>query len=343
MNGRITLAYLGVLLLSTWGTSAMRAQAPARTDAPAGRAPDQAAEPANPKLKPNPLEALRKFEPPADEEYELGRGDEIQVDFTGRPELQTKLVMGPDGRITLPLAGELQLAGLSRTEAAKKIETSLSPYYANLSALVTVTRYTANRVLVLGAVDHPGPMVFDGVPTLLEAVTRGGLPLVGPLKRPQIPDQCAIYRGSDEVMWVQLRQLVESGNPLADIRLRREDVVYVPDPSERFVSVLGEVNHPGAVELDTNSTVASVLAGAGGITEKAGANPRLQIIDPKTGTSRVLSFKDLLKPAKSLEVTLKPGDILYIPESGFYRATYLLERINPLASLAVLAAVNGAL
>jgi polysaccharide export outer membrane protein len=212
-----------------------------------------------------------------------------------------------------------------------------------LSALVTVTKYTANRVLVLGAVDHPGPMVFDGVPTLLEAVTRGGLPLVGPLKRPQIPDQCAIYRGSDEVMWVQLRQLVESGNPLADIRLRREDVVYVPDPSERFISVLGEVNHPGAVQLNINSTLASVLADAGGITEKAGANPHLQIVDPKTGTSRLISFKDLLKPTKSLEVTLKPGEILFVPESGFYRVTYLLERVNPLASLAVLAAVNGAL
>jgi polysaccharide export outer membrane protein len=317
----------------------MRAQVSVRVDASASQTP----EPANPQLKPNPLEALRKFEPAADEEYQLGCGDEIQIDYPGRPELQTKLVVGPDGRITLPLAGEIALAGSSRAEAAKKIETALSPYYSNLSALVTVTKYTANRVLVLGAVDHPGPMEFDGVPTLLEAVTRGGLPLVGPLKRPQIPDQCAIYRGSDEVMWVQLRQLVESGNPLADIRLRREDVVYVPDPSERFISVLGEVNHPGAVELNSTSTLASVLADAGGITEKAGANPHLQIVDAKTGTSKVLSFKDLLKPTKSLEVTLKPGEILFVPESGFYRATYLLERINPLASLAVLAAVNGAL
>ncbi|HEY2856846.1 MAG TPA: polysaccharide biosynthesis/export family protein [Terracidiphilus sp.] len=344
MNRRTTIAAL-VLLMGTAAQSALRAQQPAGAGAPAGQAPQAVAQadPANPELKPNPLEALRKFEPAADEEYQLGRGDEIQIDFTGRPELQTKLTIGPDGRITLPLAGELQLAGSSRSDAAKKIETALTPYYSNLSTLVTVTRYTANRVLVLGAVDHPGPMVFDGVPTLLEAVTRGGLPLVGPLKRPQIPDQCAIYRGSDQVMWVQLRQLVESGNPLADIRLRREDVVYVPDPSERFISVLGEVNHPGAVQLGANSTLASILADAGGITEKAGSNPHLQIVDPKSGVTRSVAFKDLLKPTKSLEVTLKPGEILFVPESGFYRASFLLERINPLASLAVLAAVNGAL
>jgi polysaccharide biosynthesis/export protein len=341
MFGSIANVCLGVLVVSAISTPAFqaRAQAPATADTAA----PQELNPPNPQLKPNPLEALRKFEPAADEEYQLGRGDEIQIDFTGRPELQAKLVIGPDGRITLPVAGEIMLAGANRSEAAQKIVTALAPYYANLSVLVTVTKYTANRVLVLGAVDHPGPMVFDGQPTLLEAITRGGLPLVGPLKRPQIPDQCAIYRGSDKVMWVQLRQLVESGNPLADIRLRREDVVYVPDPSERFVSVLGEVNHPGAVQLNSNSTLISVLADAGGITEKAGGRPHIQVVDPKSGTSRSIAFNDLLNPAKSLEVSLKPGEIVYVPQSGFYRASFLLERINPLASLAVLAAVNGAL
>lgn len=339
MFGRISNVWLGVLLASAIATPAVQAQGPVRGDAPAPQSSDTP----NPQLKPNPLEALRKFEPPADEEYQLGRGDEIQIDFTGRPELQAKLVIGPDGRITLPLAGELMLAGATRTEAAQKIVAALAPYYANLSVLVTVTKYTANRVLVLGAVDHPGPMEFDGQPTLLEAITRGGLPQVGPLKRPQIPDQCAIYRGNDKIMWVQLRQLIDSGNPLADIRLRRDDVVYIPDPSERYVSVLGEVNHPGAVQLSSNSTLASVLADAGGITEKAGGHPHLEIVDPKTGTSRSIAFKDLLKPAKSLEVTLNPGDIIYVPQSGFYRATYFLERLNPMASLAVLAAVNGAL
>jgi polysaccharide export outer membrane protein len=328
-----------VLVAGATGLSAIQAQQPAQ---PVARA-SQISDTPNPQLKPNPIEALRKFEPAADEEYQLGRGDEIQIDFSGRPELQAKLVVGPDGRVTLPLAGELMLAGESRSGAAKKVEAALSAYYSNLSVLVTVTKYTANRVLVLGAVDHPGPLVFDGTPTLLEAITRGGLPLVGPLKRPQIPDQCAIYRGSDQVMWVQLRQLVDSGNPLADLRLRRDDVVYVPDPSDRFVSVMGEVNHPGAVELASNSTLSSILAMAGGITEKAGGSPHVQIVDPKNGTSRTILFKDLLNPAKSLEITLHPGDIVYVPVSGFYRATYFLERLSPVTTLATLAAVNGAL
>jgi polysaccharide export outer membrane protein len=339
VNGRILnsglVAGLGALLAIAMGASPVCAQAPQQPGS-------AASDPASPALKPNPLEALRKFEPAADEEYQLGRGDEIQVDFSGRPDLQAKQVVGPDGRITLPLAGEVMMAGETRSGAARKVEMALAPYYANLGVMVTVTRYTANRVLVLGAVDHPGPVMFDGAPTLLEAITRGGLPLVGPLKRPQIPDQCAIYRGSDKVMWVELRQLVDSGNPLADIRLRRDDVVYVPDPSDRFVSVMGEVNHPGPVELNSTSTLSSVLAMAGGITDKAGGDPHVQIVDTKTGASRLIKFKDLLNSSRTLEITLHPGDIIYVPVSGFYRATYFLERLSPLTTLATLAAVNGA-
>jgi hypothetical protein len=86
-------------------------------------------EPPDPQLKPNPLEVLRNFEPAADEEYRLGKGDEIAVDFVGRPDLATRLVIGPDGRITLPLAGDLVLSGQTRGEAARAIEAALSSYY----------------------------------------------------------------------------------------------------------------------------------------------------------------------------------------------------------------------
>jgi polysaccharide export outer membrane protein len=293
-----------------------------------------------PQLKANPLETLRNFEPAEDEEYRLGKGDEIEVDFSGRPELTAKLVIGPDGRITLPLAGDLQLAGLTRAEAAKTVQTALATYYNNLSAQVSVTKYTANKVLLLGAVEKPGVLLFDGTPTLLEALTRGGLEL-GPNKTARIPERCAIYRGHDQVVWVDLKALIDAGNALADLRLRRDDVIYVPNGQERFVSVLGQVQRPGAVALTSTSTLASVLAEAGGFTDKAGNKPHIQIVDPATGKSEIISFNDILNPAKSLEVTLKPGEIIFVPQTGFYRATYVLERLSPALSVATLAMFAG--
>ncbi len=299
-----------------------------------------------PELKPSPLATLRSFEPARDEEYRVGKGDEITIDFAGRPEMQAKLVVGPDGRITLPLAGDIMLAELTRGEAAKAIDASLAKYYLNLVAQVTITKYTANRVVLVGAVDRPGTYTFDGIPTLLEVLARGGIE-AGPNRSGetpavnQIPELCAIYRGSEQVVWVELRALMESGNAMADLRLRRDDVVYVPSASERFVSVLGEVQHPGAIPLAHNSTVASLLAQAGGITDHAGNNAHIQIVDPSSGSSRVLTFKEVLNPAKLLEVTLRPGDIIYVPKSGLYRGTYVLERFSPLLSVATMAMYAG--
>jgi len=294
----------------------------------------------DPVLKPNPLEALRNFEPAEDEEYRLGKGDEIVIDFPGRAEMQAKLTIGPDGRITLPLAGDLMVSGLTRTEAAHAVSSALEKYYAHLEAQITVSKYTANRVIVLGDVEHPGIVTFDGAPTLLEALTRSGL-VTDPKKSPRIPERCAVYRGREQVVWVDLKALVDSGNPLADLRLRRDDVVYVPNGGERFVSVLGEVQHPGAIQLTSSSTLPSVLAEAGGFTEKAGNTPRIQIVDPKNGTSRLISSRDLVNPSKALEVTLHPGEIIFVPQSGFSRATYYLQRLSPLFQLSTLSYLVG--
>jgi polysaccharide export outer membrane protein len=354
MRRRIGIACI-ILLLSAAGK--LPAQQPATSqDTTDLQTPAQiqaelqsqaAAPPASePTLKPNPLDTLRSFEPGTDEEYRLGKGDAITVDFSGRPEMQAKLLVGPDGRITLPLAGEVMLDGLTRAEAAGAIETALAQYFSNLVVQVTVTQYTANRILLLGAVEHPGTLTFDGTPTLLEAITRGGLQTVGANtnnQASQIPERCAIYRGRDQVVWVQLRELLQSGNALADLRLRRGDIIYVPSASERFVSVLGEVQHPGAIPLQYNSTVASVLAEAGGFTDRAGSKPHIQIVDPTSGNSRLISMNDLLNPAKSLEVTLRPGEIIFVPQSGFYHATYFLERLSPLVSVASMAFYAGVL
>jgi polysaccharide export outer membrane protein len=307
----------------------------ANTPQPSDHSPD-------PQLKQNPLTMLREFQPDADEEYRLGRGDEITVDFAGRPDLQAKLVIGPDGRITIPLVGDIVLNGRTRGEAARAIETALATYYQNLTAQVTVTKYTANHVLVLGAVDKPGLITFDGQPTLLEALSRAGMaPGPPPHAGGLIPERCAIYRGQDKVVWVDVKKLIDSGNSLADLRLRRDDVVYVPNAAESFVSVLGEVGHPGAVPLSGTSTLASVLAESGGFTVKAGNNPHIQIVDPSSGVSRTVSFHDLLNPVKAREFTLKPGEILYVPQTGFARATYVLERLNPVMTAFTFAAVAG--
>ncbi len=296
-------------------------------------------------LKPISLTALQSYEEPANQEYALGRGDEISIDFASNPELSCKRIVGPDGRVTISPAGSISVADQTREGAAAAISSAMSLYYSHPSVTVGVDRYTSNRVLVLGAVEHPGSVLFDRPPTLLEVITQAGGFIANrsssagvvqantPLSRSSmIPERCAIYRGADQVLWVDLQAMLDHGSSTVGIRLRRDDVVYVPAPNERYVSVLGQVQHPGAMHLEDDTTLAKLLAEAGGLTVQAGKSPNLQVIQPSTGKTRVVPFRTLLQPGP-LDLSLKAGDILYVPESGFNQASYIFQQISPLLSV----------
>jgi len=300
-------------------------------------------------LKPNPTAALRAFEPAANAPYELGRGDEITVNAIGRPELTAKHVIGPDGQITMPIVGEIQIAGMTREDASLAIEKALSNYYSTVSISISVDQYTSNQIVLLGAVEHPGIMTFDKTPTLLEVISRGGVQaggtgIVGQSEagsRPSgIPEECVIYRGNDTMVTVQLAALLNEGSPLANMRLKRDDIVFVSGRTS-YVSVLGQVVHPGNLRLQKTSSLPDLLAQAGGPTEKAGRNPTIEIIhQPGTPGSRtqLVSFKSLLQ-AKSIDLTLQSGDILYVPESGFNSAAFTFQQIAPLVNLFTVSAL----
>ena len=296
-------------------------------------------------LQPNPVLAMRDFEAPLDAPYLLGRGDELSIRVIGRPELDGKYVIGPDGRVTLPMGGPVMLAGKTREQAADAVQQAMSAFYSQVTVTVGVDKYTSNQVLLLGAVEHPGVQTFDRAPTLLEVVARGGA--AEPPQRNQdrtvpselgVPERVAVYRGSDKVLWVKLKELLDSGSPMADLRLQRDDIVYVPSRSERYISMLGEVQHKGALPLESSSTLAKLLAESGGITEAAGRYPNIQIIQPSTGKMQVVSFKQVLQP-NGADVTLHPGDIIYVPRSGLARTGYALQQISPLVSLFTAAAI----
>ena len=173
-----------------------------------------------PTLRMSPTATLKAMEPAADEEYTLGGGDEITVEVPGHPELSGKHTVGPDGRTTLPTAGTVDLQGLTREQASAKVQAAFAQYYKTISASVSIDKYGSNRVLLLGAVEHPGVMYFDQTPTLLEAITRAGLvqqssvqatgAAAGRTSVAAMPRDCKIYRGTGEqqqVLTVDLHQL----------------------------------------------------------------------------------------------------------------------------------------
>ena len=126
-------------------------------------------------------EVVRAFKAEVETDYRVWDGDQIQVDVLGRPELSGPHTIGPDGKITLPVAGVLSVRNLTRQDASLAITLALSRYYKDIYTTVRVVNYTSNRVIVLGRVEHPGALQFEYPPLLLEILAKaGGLPLLRP-------------------------------------------------------------------------------------------------------------------------------------------------------------------
>jgi polysaccharide export outer membrane protein len=288
-----------------------------------------------------PEDIVRRFEAPELVSYTLGKGDEITVEVWGHSELSGKHVVGPDGKVTLPVAGIITVSDLTREDAEKAITASFSRFYSDLSVIVRVDRYTSYRIFILGRVGVPGALQFESQPTLLDVITRAAVLPVGGVGADKTGlGRCAIIRGHDQMIWVDLRALVTQGNMALNLRLARNDLVYMPDSGDQLVYVLGEVKHPGAFRLTPSMTFLDAFTQAGGVTEDASDN-KIEVVRSTSGDQREFRLKDLLTRPENLNYSLEEGDIIYVPRSNLAKFGYVLQKTGSLAAFAVLGTVGA--
>lgn len=282
------------------------------------------------------VELLKEFEAPTDDVYRVGEGDELNIQVWDRKELSGKHQIGPDGKISLPLVGTIPLSGLTRDEVADTVKDNLLEYYENVYVTVNVEKYVSNRVFILGRVSHPGALSFEAQPTLLEAITRAGsLPVSGTGSEKAALTRCSIFRGRDKVIWIDLKRLLSQGDTSLNLRLQRNDIIYIPDADDQLIYVLGEVRSPGAYRLTPDMSLMDAIALAGGPNTDA-SNNHIQIIRPGQGLKQEIALKDLLKPNRKLNFSLEEGDIIYVPKRNLAKFGYLMEKVSPFASLLLL-------
>ncbi len=287
-------------------------------------------EPKDYSSKTSSLEAIQAFkeEIKQTENYLLFDGDMVTLEVVGRQELNGQHRIGPDGRITLPVAGPIKIRNMSREEAAASIMEALKVYYSNIYVTVRVDDYSSNRVIVIGRVENPGYLQFDTPPSLLEILAKaGGLPL---LRKEQVLTRCAVIR-NDKILWVDLKRLL-MGDTSLNVPLQRNDLVYIPDSADTSVFVLGAVNQPGVFRLTPQMSFIDALSQAGGI-HKDGNSSELHLIRISKGINREIDLSDLLEPDPQLNVALEEGDIIYVPRHGVSKIGYVLQQINPFSTL----------
>lgn len=107
-------------------------------------------------------------------EYRIGREDVLEVVVWHEPELTRVVPVRPDGRISLPLAGEVEAAGKTPAELQAGLAKALGPYIQDAAVAVLVREINGTRVFVLGEVTRPGGFPLRGPMTVVQAIALAG-------------------------------------------------------------------------------------------------------------------------------------------------------------------------
>ena len=108
------------------------------------------------------------------DEYRIGPGDKLRIEVYKDTQLSQSVQVRPDGKITLPLVGDMEATGRTPLELRDTITTSLKAYINNPTVTVIVVEALASQVYVMGEVTHPGTMQLYGPTTILQALAMAG-------------------------------------------------------------------------------------------------------------------------------------------------------------------------
>jgi protein involved in polysaccharide export with SLBB domain len=242
-------------------------------------------------------EVLRAHEANLEREYIIGPGDKLHIEVWNRERLSGEHLVGPFGKITLPMIGIFRIGGLNRQDAAAQIADEYRQYYDEPLVTVKVLKYLNNRVYVLGRVSNPGVIYFNRDATLLEALSlSGGLPT---RDRAIFLSKCYIVRGKDQIIWIDLLQLLQKA---------------------------------GSYQIQTAGlTLMDALNLAAGPTEDGNTNEvrLIRELSEQQGV-KVVDLDDILARGDfSQNYLLKDNDIIYIPRKGIANFNYFLRQIDP--------------
>jgi polysaccharide export outer membrane protein len=112
--------------------------------------------------------------PPDQDKYLLGPEDAIEISVWKEPDLTKQLVVRPDGKITYPLIGEIQAAGLTVKDLRKEIGKHLEKYVTDANVTVILLKAQYYKIYVTGKVNKPGDFIVGRAPTVMQAISMAG-------------------------------------------------------------------------------------------------------------------------------------------------------------------------
>ena len=244
---------------------------------------------------------------------EIQAGDLIDLQVFNTPELSAKLRVSQNGFITLPGAGDVQIAGLNPADAGTAVENNLRDSHIMLDPHVTVfvVEYSTQGVSVLGEVKKPGTYLLLGRHSLYEALSAAGGVTEKEGSSIEITHQGdpnrteTVLVNSPNYSQAQVRTQVQAGDVVV---VSRADTIYV----------VGDVGHPGEYFIQNGQklSVLNAIALAQGLNPTAKLSKASIVRKTTTGAETIpVNLKHIVQN-NGENLTLKSEDVLVVPHSG---------------------------
>lgn len=164
-------------------------------------------------------------------EYHIGVDDTVDINVWRNPELSVSVPVRPDGKISLPLVGDVHAAGYTPEYVAASIQKKLKNYVRDPNVTVIVTGLESNvyltRLRVTGAVNNQMSLNYRQGMTVLDAILAAGS-----VNDFASPNSTKLYRkinGKIRVVSIYLGDILYKGRLETNIELRPGDIITVPE------------------------------------------------------------------------------------------------------------------
>ena len=164
---------------------------------------------------------------PHDDIFVIGADDVLAINVWKEPEISRSVPVRSDGKISLPLVGELQAAGQTPRQLEQAIAAKLQSYISEPEVTVIVQEIKSQKFNILGQVNRPGSYPLSNTVTVLDAIA-----LAGGFR--DFAKQKAIYvlrqnpKGDPIRLPFNYKEVIKGKNPSQNIKLEPGDTIYVP-------------------------------------------------------------------------------------------------------------------
>lgn len=164
---------------------------------------------------------------PVSKDYKIGIDDVLTVNVWHEPDLSRNITVRPDGKISLPLVGEIEASGKTPPQLQAELRTDLAQFIKDPELTVIVSEIRSRRVNVIGEVIHPGTFAITQEIGVLDVIAEAG-----GLKEFAKQKQIYVLRETSAGKRIRLnydyKDVLHGKNNAQDILLQANDTVVVP-------------------------------------------------------------------------------------------------------------------